>query len=232
MTSPAIAEAVGRHFDAEAARFDAIYRTDKGLMQRCIDALFRGVIKQRFELILDWCAEVTDRRILDAGCGSGRYCVELAHRGAQVTGIDLAEAMVAMSRQAASQAGVDDSCDFAVADVFTWCAPHDFDITLGIGFFDYIADPARMLARLREVTAGRGMFSFPIRWRVRTPTRWLRLRLRGCPVYFYDRSQVEQLLADAGWEDVQITQLSRDYLVNAGSGRASTHNESQTLERE
>jgi len=232
VTSPATAEAVGRHFDGEAARFDAIYRTDKGVLQRCVDGLFRGVVQQRFDLALDWCPDVAGKRVLDAGCGSGRYCVELARRGADVTGIDLADAMVAMSRQAASEAGVAARCDFSVADVFAWCAPHHFDVSLGIGFFDYIADPARMLMRLREVTDGRGIFSFPIRWRLRTPTRWLRLRLRGCPVFFYDRPQVEKLLADSGWVDVQITQLSRDYLVNAGSRTEPTHNESRTLERE
>lgn len=232
MTSPATAKAVGRHFDGEAARFDAIYRTDKGVLQRCVDGLFRGVIQQRFDLALGWCGDVTGKKVLDAGCGSGRYCVELARRGADVKGIDLAHAMIEMSRRAASEAGVADRCDFTTADVFAWRAPHHFDVSLGIGFFDYIADPTRMLTRLREVTDGQGIFSFPIRWRLRTPTRWLRLRFRGCPVFFYDRPQVERLLADAGWVDVQITQLSRDYLVNAGSGIEPIHNESRTLERE
>ena len=232
MTSSGTAQAVGRHFDAEAARFDAIYRTDKSALQRCVDGLFRGVIHQRFDLALDWCGQVENKKILDAGCGSGRYCVELARRGAQATGIDLAETMVQMSNQAATDAGVEDRCDFSVADLTTWCAPHHYDVSLGIGFFDYIPDPVQMLTRLRHITAGRGIFSFPIRWRVRTPTRWLRLRLRGCPVFFYDRPQVERLLAESGWEDVQITQLSRDYLVNAGPGTPPVHNESRTLERE
>lgn len=232
MTSHAITEAVGRHFNGEAVRFDAIYRQDKPGLQRCIDALFRGVIHQRFGMALDWCGDVTGKRVLDAGCGSGRYCVELARRGADVTGIDLAGSMVEMSRQAAQEAEIEDRCRFEVADLFGWCAPHHFDISLGIGFFDYIADPAHMLARMRAVTGGRGIFSFPIRWRLRTPTRWLRLRLRRCPVFFYDQPQVEGLLAEAGWEDVQITQLSRDYLVNAGSGTPLANNESRTLERE
>lgn len=230
MTVPA--ETVGRHFDNEAARFDAIYHTEKGLWQRTIDALFRGVIHQRFQLAMDWSGDVTGRSVLDAGCGSGRYCIELARRGAETIGLDFAESMVQMSRQAATDAGVADRCTFEVADVFQWCAPRHFDITLGIGFFDYIADPERMLRCLAAVTQGQGIFSFPIRWTARTPTRWLRLRLRGCPVFFYDRLQVEQLLARAGWEDVQITQLSRDYLVRARSGGASGHDETRTLERE
>ena len=225
MSAPAFAEAVGRHFDGEAARFDAIYRSDKVGLQRWVDALFRGVIQQRFALALDWCGDVAGKQVLDAGCGSGRYCVELARRNADVVGIDLAEAMVEMSGLAAKEAGVDGHCHFEVADVFEWCAPHHFDISLGIGFFDYIVDPGTVLTRMREVTQGLGIFSFPIRWRLRTPTRWLRLRLRRCPVFFYDRRQVERLLEEAGWEDVQITRLSRDYLVRARSGSTTTDNE-------
>lgn len=213
---------VGRHFDAEADRFDAIYRDEKSLWQRGIDALFRGVIHRRFELTLEWCGDVEGRSVLDAGCGSGRYCVPLARRGARVTGLDFAPAMVEMSRRAADEAGVSDACHFEVADVYEWSAPDHFDIALGIGFFDYIVDPARMLARLRELTAGEspgtGIFSFPKRWTLRTAPRWVRLHLRGCPVYFYDRAQVEGLLTQAGWEDVHITTLSRDYLVRARSG--------------
>ena len=232
MTATSTADAVRRHFDGEAARFDAIYQQDKTFLQRCVDALFRGVIHRRFELTLDWCGDVAGKKILDAGCGSGRYCVELARRGADVIGIDMAPAMVELSTAAARDAGVAEGCRFEAAEFRQWCAPHHFDISLGIGFFDYIEDPVDFLTKLREVTDGRGIFSFPIRWRLRTPTRWLRLRLRGCPVFFYDRSQVEDLLARAGWVDVRITQLSRDYLVNAGSGPTTADNESRTRDRE
>lgn len=213
--SAATAEAVRRYFDADAARFDAIYRSDKGLAQRCVDGLFRGVVHRRYELALAWCGDVRGTRVLDVGCGSGRYAVELARRGAEVVGLDLADAMLDMARQAAARAGVEGRCRFEQGDFLEWCAPHHFDTCLGIGFFDYIPAPERFLARMREVTNGRGVFSFPIRWRLRTASRWLRLKLRGCPVFFYEVGQVRQLLAVSGWEGIEVTQLSRDYLVRA-----------------
>jgi SAM-dependent methyltransferase len=43
-------------------------------------------------------------RLLDAGCGTGRYAVELARRGFRVTGVDAAAELLVVARQ---QAGAD-----------------------------------------------------------------------------------------------------------------------------
>ena len=214
-------EAVRRYFDGEADRFDAIYRDEKSLSQKLIDSLFRSVIHERYEMALGWCGDLTGKRVLDVGTGSGRYAVEMARRGAQVVGLDFAPAMVEMAQSAAAEAGVADRCYFEAVDFLTWCAPHHFDICLGIGFFDYTADPHQFLARMAEMTQERGIFSFPMRWRLRTPTRWLRLRLRGCPVYFYDEGQVKTVVDASGWGGTRIERLSRDYLVNVQSGCAA-----------
>ena len=86
---------------------------------------------------------------------------------------------------------------------------------LSIGCFDYIAEPANFLQRMRALDAADCIFSFPKRWTVRTLPRWIRLNANSCPVYFYGASQVEQLLRESGWEHVDIHNLSRDYIVHA-----------------
>ena len=163
------------------------------------------------------CGNVVGKRVLDVGCGSGRYAVELARRGAQVVGIDFATPMLDVARDAAERSQVAVSCRFEEADFLEWCEPHHFEICLGIGFFDYTAEPERFLERVRGVTLEKGIFSFPIRWTVRTLTRWMRLRLNRCPVFFYDKHQIRDMTADR-WESVDIHRLSRDYLVEARSG--------------
>ena len=206
-------EKVRRYFDREADRFDAIYRREKGLTQRVVDRLFRQVLHHRFALALEWCGEVEGKKILDIGCGSGRYCIELAQRGAEVVGLDFAPAMVEMARSAATAAGVADRCTFVQGDFLEWCEPHHFDICLAIGFFDYIDKPSIFLEKI-EKSAAEGIFSFPVRWTLRTPTRWLRLQAHGCPVYFYSSVEVERLLQEIGCGIAALKRLSRDYLAH------------------
>jgi cyclopropane fatty-acyl-phospholipid synthase-like methyltransferase len=209
------AEQVRRYFDAEAERFDTIYRSDKGLGQRLVDGLFRTVIHRRYALTLELCGDVQGRRVLDVGCGSGRYCLELARRGAEVVGLDFAPAMVAMARQRAAELGVAERCTFEVTDFLAWCEPHHFDICLGIGFFDYVDEPERFLVRMREMTRGQGVFSFPVRWTARSLSRRLRLTINRCPVHFYGARQVAELLRRSGWVGADVHRLSRDYLAHA-----------------
>ena len=46
--------------------------------------------------------DVTGRRVLDIGCGEGRFCRLLAGLGAEVTGIDLTEALIDRARSLAA----------------------------------------------------------------------------------------------------------------------------------
>jgi len=45
-------------------------------------------------------------QVLDMGCGTGRFTVPLAQRGAQVTGLDLSEAMLAVAASKLDEAGL------------------------------------------------------------------------------------------------------------------------------
>ncbi|MFT5086174.1 MAG: ubiquinone/menaquinone biosynthesis C-methylase UbiE [Candidatus Latescibacterota bacterium] len=206
---------VRRYFDGAAERFDAIYRSDKSVGQKLIDGLFRGVIHRRFELTFELLGSPEGKRVLDVGCGSARYAVELARRGAEVVGLDFAAGMVELAQEAANEAGIADRCHFEQCDFLTWSDPGHFDICLAIGFFDYIDNPGVFLQQMRALEPQQCVFSFPIRWTLRTLPRWLRLNANGCPVYFYSADQVESLMRESGWEHVEVHRLSRDFLVHA-----------------
>ncbi|MDX1687145.1 MAG: class I SAM-dependent methyltransferase [Candidatus Promineifilaceae bacterium] len=63
-----------------------------------------------------------DAHVLDVTCGPGVYAVELARRGAQVTGVDFGPAAIAYARDLAKAESVADGCTFIEADV----REHDF----------------------------------------------------------------------------------------------------------
>ena len=68
---------------------------------------------------------------------------------------------------------------------------------------------------MREVTTGKIIATFPLKWTWRAPVRKVRLALRGCPVYFFTQPQVEQALRDAGFRSCRVTRIGKIYFAVA-----------------
>jgi ubiquinone/menaquinone biosynthesis C-methylase UbiE len=211
-------ERVRTHFDADAERFDAIYERRKGPIRWFVDEVWRGVVGTRFELTLERLGPLEGKRVLDVGCGSGRYGVAFALRGASRTvGLDVAPAMLELARHHADQAGVGDVCEFRLARFpHSDGVPHEvFDCCTAMGYFDYVEDPGEHLERMRELTSGTLTASFPKSRGVRALLRRLRFRLNRCPLFLYSRDEVESLLAEVEIDDYELVELDRDYLLFA-----------------
>jgi 2-polyprenyl-3-methyl-5-hydroxy-6-metoxy-1,4-benzoquinol methylase len=213
-----VEERVRRHFDADAKRFDAIYDDQKGPFARFVDDVWRGVVRRRFDLTLERLAPLEGKRILDVGCGSGRYCIAFASGGAvHVTGLDLAPEMLELARQHAQRAGVTDICEFRLAqfpesESGAWMS---YDCCTAMGYFDYVANPAQHLRRMRELTTGTIIASFPKSSGFRSLVRRARFRVMRCPLFLYRRERVESVLTEAGIHRYELVDLDRDYLLFA-----------------
>jgi ubiquinone/menaquinone biosynthesis C-methylase UbiE len=207
---------IKQYFDHTAARFDGIYSLDKPWPQKAIDALFRKTVNQRYELIMAELCNVEGQAVLDVGTGSARYAVELAARGASVTGVDFSSEMIGLAREAARQRGVGERCRWFQGDFLQLKNLGDqFDISLAIGFLDYIRDPQPILQRMAQLTTKALYLSFPKRWTARTGLRKLRLAWNGCYVRFYSRREVDALLRRLGRTpaSVQVSSVNRDFIV-------------------
>jgi 2-polyprenyl-3-methyl-5-hydroxy-6-metoxy-1,4-benzoquinol methylase len=213
-----VEEKVRDHFHDDAARFDAIYVEKKGPLAAFIDNYWRGVVQKRLELNVEKLRPLAGKRILDVGCGSGRFCIAFAKEGAEkVIGIDFAPAMIELADKLSNEAGVGDKCEYIVGafpdDIDESDGP--FDACTGNGFFDYVEHPVPIITAMREMTKGRMIMSFPKRNEWRIPLRRLRFWIKGTPLFLYTEPQVRDILAKAGVTDFEFIHLDRDYLVVA-----------------
>jgi SAM-dependent methyltransferase len=85
-------------------------------------------------------------RVLDVGCGVGRWSRLLAARGAQVTGVDLSPTMIGEARRRAAAAGLAKRCRFLVQDSAALDAGEHFDLVLGVTVLQHILDPQALRA--------------------------------------------------------------------------------------
>lgn len=213
-----VEEKVREHFHDDAARFDAIYGKKKRWFHAFIDNYWRGVVQKRLELNVEKLQPLDGKKILDVGCGSGRFCIAFAQNGAgHVVGIDFAKAMIEIAGKLAAETSVADRCEF-ITGSFPEAVPADaapFDACTGNGFFDYIENPVPIITRMSELTKGKLIMSFPkaVEWRV--PVRLVRFWLKGTPLFLYTESQVRDILTQSGVTNYEFIYLDRDYLVVA-----------------
>ncbi|TDD24454.1 class I SAM-dependent methyltransferase [Nonomuraea diastatica] len=98
--------------------------------------------------IMALAGDVTGRRILDAGCGSGPLSAALCERGAVVTGIDSSAGMLAVARRR-----LGDDADLHVADLRDPLPFADgaFDDVVASLVLHYLEDWGPTLAEMRRV---------------------------------------------------------------------------------
>ncbi|MXP25584.1 methyltransferase domain-containing protein [Altererythrobacter indicus] len=179
-------------------------------------------------------APIGGETVLDIGCGTGATTAQLFDRvgvTGQVTGVDISEAMIARARETY---GLTSRASFLVADAQTADLPtHQADLVFsrfGIMFFN---DPVQAFTHLRQALAPSGRLAF-VCWREAAVNDWGRLPMGAIsgilpempppppmdapgPFAFGDRSRVEAILQQSGFDDVAFQPF--DHEIVFGQGR-------------
>ena len=104
------------------------------------DLIIDRPVRKECASIATWLIErgvLPGARLLDAGCGTGRYSLELARRGYAVRGIDLSPELVDVAKRSNSE-GLG-SVSFSVSDILTASAER-YDAILCRGVLNDIVD--------------------------------------------------------------------------------------------
>ncbi len=109
-------------------------------------------LEQRLALA-PWLKVPAGTRVLDIGCGVGRWSRLLAARGADVTGVDISPTMIDEARRRAQQEGVADRCRFHVRDISALDVTGEFDLVLGVTVLQHILDPGALRSALQALSS-------------------------------------------------------------------------------
>jgi SAM-dependent methyltransferase len=173
--------------------------------------------------------------VLDVGCGCGGTTLAAARLVApgQATGLDLSAPMLARARADAEASGVDNAV-FLQGDAQVHPpGPARFDAVLsrfGVMFFD---DPVAAFANIRSASRPAGRLVF-VCWQPLDANQWLLVPgaalAEHVPVggfgagdgpgmfAFADPDRIRQILATAGWRDIEITGKHASIPVGGGGG--------------
>ena len=88
---------------------------------------------------------VAERRILDIGCGGGILAEALAHHGANVTAIDLAEASLSVAKIHLLESGLDIDYRLTSAEDLAQKEPQGFDVVTCLEMLEHVPNPASIV---------------------------------------------------------------------------------------
>ncbi|HMK34984.1 MAG TPA: class I SAM-dependent methyltransferase, partial [Desulfomonilaceae bacterium] len=126
-------DATRAYFDKIPGQWDALY-LHENRTKYFFNKIFRRALFERHRLTFEQCGDITGATVLDIGCGTGRFSIEFAARGAsRVVGIDFSAAMIEYAHTLAQDHNVGDRCYFVRDDFLSHEFWQRFRIVVAMG---------------------------------------------------------------------------------------------------
>lgn len=202
-------------FDVKAEKWDALYSKENWLVYNLNKILRKGLF-DRYDLTFEYINKPEGKTVLDLGCGTGRYAIELAKKGASSVGVDISKNMIEIAQQNAKIMEVEDDCQFIHGNFLTHKFSVKFDFTIALGFFDYIYNPEKFFKKIDNSTNNMFLASFPKKRPIWDIQRKIRYNIIGkCKVYNYSIPQLESLYKKTTFSSFRIINIGGGFFVIA-----------------
>lgn len=170
----------------------------------------RLIDRREKQAVLDGLEPLEGKRVLEIACGTGRFTVMLAERGANIIGFDISAAMLQQGRARARRSGVADRIEFMRGDAARLPFPDDhFDTVLAMRFFHLADTPASFLSEMARVSRDQVFFDTFNDFSTRTMYNWM-LPMGS---RLYSSEEVESLVAETG---LRLVNSEHDFVLPYG----------------
>lgn len=208
-----IEDKVKTFFSGYAVDFDSIYGDGKkrGIVSKFFDDKFRSAMFGRYKNTIKFAEQNNISSVLDIGCGSGVYMQTLNSKGIKVAGVDLSEQMINLTRKRLEKNSLSHN-ELVVGSYLDINLKEKYDISILMGFFDYIQNPHEVLIKAIKDSNKHVLASFPKKGGLLYFQRRFRYWLRNCPLYFYSNNDLQNLLKKLD-KDYSIIDNDREFFV-------------------
>ena len=171
---------------------------------------------------------VAGQRVLDIGCGNGETCAIWLHGGAEVTGVDVSAAMLAV---AASR--THGKATLVQADASVWMDDSPFDLAVSQFGLMFFADPDAAFATIARNVRPGGRLLFTC-WRAAAENSWTTTPMGAIrdllpaspppvphapgPFALADRDRLRGIVERAGFSDVAIDPFDFPVCLSSDGG--------------
>ncbi|MFW5937801.1 MAG: class I SAM-dependent methyltransferase [Halanaeroarchaeum sp.] len=134
----------------------------------------RLIDRREKRAVLDALEPIEGKNVLEIACGTGRFTVMLAERGADIVGLDISGPMLRQGRAKAKTAGVNDHLEFMRGDAARLPFPDDhFDVVFAMRFFHLADTPETFLKEMARVSKDLVFFDTFKAYSTRSAYNWM-----------------------------------------------------------
>lgn len=161
------------YWKKEGVEFDGFYGKISNFSPRKVISKF---LEKRTKILREFIGTITNKNILDLGCGSGIQMLQLAPLCRKITGVDISRPMLDSARKLLERLPVK-NWELVSADAGRLpFADKSFDVIFGLGLLDYVAEPKAVLQECRRILKEGGSVIFTIP-KIPSPFAFFRTRI-------------------------------------------------------